>query len=158
MVVAVDEYPGRKVYTVDDSSGVCIECLIDVPRPARSVGDTISGADQKSSSKGTAAATTATTTITTTGTTEKKTITADTIPKVPEEVDVGTIVDIKGELTLFRDHKQIKILKTTVLRSTEQEVVFWEKLRNFRKDTLDKPWQLTEKQVRRCRKDEERRR
>lgn len=143
MVVAVDEYPGRKVYTVDDSSGVCIECLIDIPRLPPPAGSTIITSGSHSTSK---AATTAATT------------TADSTLKVPEGVDVGTIVDIKGELTLFRGHKQIKILKTNIFRSTEQEVVFWEKLRDFRQSVLDKPWVLTDKQVRRCRKDEERRR
>lgn len=132
MVVAVDEYPGRKVYTVDDSSGVCIECLIDIPRlPPHSTSN--------------AAITTAA-------------HTANSTLKVPEGVDVGTTVDIKGELALFRGHKQIKILKTNILRSTEQEVIFWEKLWDYRQSVLDKPWVLTDKQVRRCRKDEERRR
>lgn len=144
MVVAVDEYPGRKVYTVDDSSGVCIECTIDIPRTVPPVGSAIAGAGSNPKSKVTTAAST--------------TNPPDAISKVPEEVDVGTIVDIKGELALFRDHKQLKILKTTILRSTEHEVAFWEKLSTFRKDVLDKPWELTEKQVRRCRKDEERRR
>lgn len=143
MVVAVDEYPGRRVYTVDDSSGECIECMIDFPRPPPSSSNTIVGAGSNSNLK--AAATTTTTN-------------SDTASRVPEGVDVGTVVDIKGELALFRDHKQIKILKTTVLRSTEQEVTFWAKLRDYRRDVLDKPWELTEKQVRRCRKDEEKRR
>lgn len=143
MVVAVDEYPGRKVYTVDDSSGVCIECMVDNPRPSPSTGNMVIVVGSNSSSK---AATTATKTD------------AHSVPKVPEDVDVGTIVDIKGELALFRDHKQVKVLKTTVLRSTEQEVAFWIRLRDFRRNVLDKPWELTEKQIRRCRKDEERRR
>lgn len=139
MVVAVDEYPGRRVYTVDDSSGVCIECLVEVPKLPPPAGVTTSRSSSKDGS-----------TTTTTA--------ADTISQVPEGVDVGTIVDIKGELALFRDHKQVKILKTTILGSTEQEVAFWEKLRSFRRDVLEKPWELTQKQVRRCRKDEERRR
>lgn len=143
MVVAVDEYPGRKVYTVDDSSGVCIECTIDVPKPPPSASSTTAKARSLCNSKTPAA---------------EATSTADVSLTVPEAVDVGTVVDIKGELALFRDHKQIKILKATILRSTEHEVVFWEKRRDFRENVLEKPWELTEKQVRRCRKDEERRR
>lgn len=139
IVVAVDEYPGRRVYTVDDSSGLCIECLIDIPRPPPPAA---------------AASTMLTEVVTTPATTAADPGTS----KVPDGVDVGTVVDIKGELALFRDHKQIKILKTSILRSTEHEVVFWEKLRDFRQSVLDKPWVLTDKQVRRCRKDEERRR
>ena len=33
VIVAVDEYAGRNVYTVDDSSGMCIECVCVTPTP-----------------------------------------------------------------------------------------------------------------------------
>lgn len=120
MVVAVDEFPHRRIYTVDDSDGLCIECIADVP---------------KSDSYDSAKATTA---------------------NIPKDVDVGTVVDVKGGLALFRGNKQIKIEKMTVLRSTDEEVVLWEKARQFRGDVLDKPWNLTDRQVRRCRKEAER--
>ncbi|KAJ4393204.1 hypothetical protein N0V93_002412 [Gnomoniopsis smithogilvyi] len=140
IVVAVDEYPGRRIYTVDDSSGVCIECLVDVPRADAALTAAVVAA--KVDSK-----------------TDHKSNLAIPAPKriVPEEVDVGTVIDVKGGLSLFRGNKQIKILKATILRSTEQEVAFWEKVRKFRRDVLEKPWQLTDKEVRRCRKEEERR-
>lgn len=128
-MVAVDEYPGRRIYTVDDSSGVCIECTVDVPKP-----DLISAVDAGAKRE-----------------TEKA-----PKPVVPGDVDVGTVVEIKGGLTTFRGNKQIKILKTTVLRATEQEVAFWDKVREFRASVLEKPWRLTDKEIRRCRKDEER--
>lgn len=120
MVVAVDEFPHRRVYTVDDSDGLCIECVADVPKP-----------DSHDPSR-------STTTI------------------VPKDVDVGSVVDVKGGLALFRGNKQIKIEKMTVLRSTDEEVVLWEKARQFRGDVLDKPWKLTDRQIRRCRKEAER--
>lgn len=132
IVVAVDEYPGRRIYTVDDSSGVCIECLVDVPRTDAALTAAVTAANVDS---------------------------ATPAPKrvVPDEVDVGTVIDVKGGLSLFRGHKQVKILKATVLRSTEQEVAFWGKITTFRRDVLEKPWKLTDKEVRRCRKEEERR-
>lgn len=140
IVVAVDEYPGRRIYTVDDSSGACIECLVDIPRADAAL--TAAVAVAKLDSKSTTKAGLAT-----------------PAPKrvVPEEVDVGTIIDVKGGLSLFRGNKQIKILKVTILRSTEQEVAFWEKTQKFRRDVLEKPWQLTDKEVRKCRKEEEKR-
>lgn len=140
IVVAVDVYPGRRIYTVDDNSGVCIECLVDVPRTDAAL--TAAVAATKPDSK----------------TTSKPNL-ATPAPKrvVPVDVNVGTIIDVKGGLSLFRGQKQIKILKATVLRSTEQEVAFWEKTRKFRQDILMKPWKLTDKEVRRCRKEEERR-
>lgn len=140
IVVAVDEYHGRRIYTVDDSSGVCIECLIDVPRTDAALTATV--AVTKLDSK----------------TTGRPDLTAPATKRVvPEEVDVGTIIDVKGGLSLFRGNKQIKILKVTILRSTEQEVAFWEKTRKFRRNVLENPWQLTDKEVRRCRKEAERR-
>lgn len=139
IVVAIDEYPGRRIYTVDDSSGVCIECLVDVPRADAALTAAVSGAKVDSKNLGKAELT-------------------PPAPKrvVPDEVDVGTLIDVKGGLSLFRGYKQIKILKATILRSTEQEVFFWEKIREFRHDVLAEPWQLTDKEVRRCRKEERR--
>ncbi|KAI3392853.1 hypothetical protein diail_5059 [Diaporthe ilicicola] len=121
IVVAVDEFPHRRVYTVDDSDGSCIECVAALP---------------KSESNDLTKTTTTTT--------------------VPKDVDVGTVVDVQGGLALFRDNKQVKVLKMTVLRSTDEEVALWEKARQFRSDVLDKPWKLTEREIRRCRKEAER--
>lgn len=156
IVVAVDEYPGRRIFTLDDSSGVCIECTIEVPKSDAALAAAITAntaatsqdSAVKPDSKGQAlpgASRTA--------------APSEPPPKavVPAEVDVGTVIDVKGGLALFRGQKQIKILKATVLRCTEHEVAFWEKVAQFRRDVLEKPWQLTDKEVRRCRKDEERR-
>lgn len=120
MVVAVDEFPHRRIYTIDDSDGLCIECVADISKleshePAKPAPAT-----------------------------------------VPKDVDVGSVVDVKGGLALFRGNKQIKIEKMTVLRSTDEEVVLWEKAMQFMVDVLDKPWKLTDREVRRCRKEAER--
>jgi hypothetical protein len=122
VVVAVDEFPHRRIYTVDDSDGSCIECVADVSR-----------GDPHDPSRATA-------------------------PIIPKDVDVGTVVDVKGGLALFRGNRQVKVEKMTVLRSTNEEVVLWEKARQFRGDVLDKPWKLTQREVRRCRKEAERQR
>lgn len=120
IVVAVDEFPHRRVYTVDDSDGLCIECVATIPKP-----------DSKDFAK----------------------VTTTTVPK---DVDVGSVVDVQGGLALFRGNKQVKILKMTVLSSTDEEVVLWEKARQFSSDVLDKPWKLTDREIRRCRKEAER--
>ncbi|KAK7736570.1 hypothetical protein SLS53_007002 [Cytospora paraplurivora] len=128
MVVAVDEFPARRIYTVDDSSGVCIECVVDVPKPDPKIRP---GSEDQP---------------------------APGIHRVrvPDGVDVGTVLDVKGGLALFRGNKQIKIEKATVLRSTEQEVACWERVDGFRRKVLDKPWRLSDKTVRRCRKEAQR--
>lgn len=70
-------------------------------------------------------------------------------------MDVGTVVDIKGSIALFRDEKTVKIEKVRMLRSTEEEVALWERRMAFRRDVLARPWVLSEKQVRRCRREAE---
>lgn len=150
VVVAVDEYPGRRIYTLDDSSGVCIECLVDVPRTAAGLAAASTVVPNADSRKATAGSTHAAAAAASSAAAPPK-------PTVPPEVDVGTVVDVKGGLALFRGHKQIRILKATVLGATEHEVAFWEKAARFRRDVLEAPWRLTDREVRRCRKEEERR-
>lgn len=111
---------------MDDSSGVCIECTVDLPKFDPSI--KLDSKEQPVAGKA----------------------------RVPDEVDVGTLVDIRGGLTLFRGNKQIKIEKATMIRSTEQELICWEKVQAFRLEVLDRAWRLTDKEVRRCRKEAER--
>lgn len=127
MVVAVDEFGPRRIYTVDDSSGVCIECIVNLPKPEPDIE---------------------------LGSKEQKTATGK--PLVSDEVDVGTVVDMAGGLALYRGNKQIKIERATIVRSTEHEIRYWEKARDFKLKVLDSPWELTDKEVRKCRKEAER--
>ncbi|EQB49480.1 OB-fold nucleic acid binding domain-containing protein [Colletotrichum gloeosporioides Cg-14] len=50
---------------------------------------------------------------------------------------------------------QIKIDKVKVLRSTEQEIALWERRTHFRNQVLLEPWVLTDKQIRRCKREQE---
>jgi hypothetical protein len=72
------------------------------------------------------------------------------------EVDVGMVVDIKGSIKTFRDDKQINIEKIKRIRCTEEEVALWEKRTQFKTDVLEKSWTLSDKQIRKCRKEAER--
>lgn len=64
----------------------------------------------------------------------------------------GTVVNIKGELTTYRNALQIHIVRLAVLRATEQEVQFWAKVQAFAQGTLYRPWVLDRQTVRACRK------
>ncbi|KAL2755999.1 hypothetical protein ACRALDRAFT_1064025 [Sodiomyces alcalophilus JCM 7366] len=143
VVVALDDFPGRRVYTVDDSSGACIECNVAVKRCttlAALADSNITGADDAGSARTRASL---------------------SEPRLEyqqpgcEGVDVGSVVDVKGSIGLFRDEKTIKIEKVKVLRSTEEEVALWERRTAFRRDVLSTPWVLSERQVRRCRREAE---
>lgn len=135
VVVAIDEYAGRRVYTVDDSSNACIECTILLPQPPKEDDDA----------------------------SKRETKTAQLPEHAPPlalqlytDIDVGSVVDVKGGLSTFRDEKQITIEKMHSVKCTAQEVSLWEKRARFRKDVLDKPWVLRDRDIRRCRKQAER--
>ncbi|KAI1310695.1 hypothetical protein F5Y03DRAFT_25573 [Xylaria venustula] len=142
VVVAVDHYYGHQVYTIDDSTGQCIECTLPVPT-------TRSGSDK---AKTTEPSTLHSNTINKSNGAETRM--TDTVPvaPLPADVDVGTILDVKGSVKIFRGQKQIKIEKAARVLSTTQEVCFWDKIRDFRRDTLSQPWILKDREVRKCRK------
>ncbi|KAI2610105.1 uncharacterized protein GGS25DRAFT_487464 [Hypoxylon fragiforme] len=127
VVVAIDDYYSNRVYTVDDSSGECIECSTSLPKPDPGL--------TKTSADGETANATA------------------SIPGAHSDIDVGMVVDVKGSTNLYRDQKQIKIHKMQRIRSTEYEVQFWKKIRDFRKDVISRPWILENREVRRCKKE-----
>ncbi|ETS78011.1 hypothetical protein PFICI_10073 [Pestalotiopsis fici W106-1] len=127
LVVAIDSFYARRVYTVDDSTGVCIECTISISPPAPADGEK---ADKDA---------------------EQAAEQAALDPYA--DIDVGMVVDVKGNLSLFRDEKQIKIQKMQQVKSTNQEVEFWNKIKSFRSDILGKPWVLEKKVLRRLEKE-----
>ncbi|KXJ86328.1 hypothetical protein Micbo1qcDRAFT_140573 [Microdochium bolleyi] len=135
VVVAVDYYYGRFVYTIDDSSGQCIDCALEMPsRPA-----------PDAAAKGQ----------NTNLTVENGAAALVPVPPGPpqSEYDVGMVVIIKGSVQVFRDQKQLKIHKIQIVRSTEQEVQFWNKIRDFRNQFLARPWELSSEDLRQCRAD-----
>ncbi|KAK3692682.1 OB-fold nucleic acid binding domain-containing protein [Podospora appendiculata] len=139
VVVAIDEFEGRRLYTVDDSSGATIGCVvITTPTP----GITNYQATHTRNA------------ISTTGSKSRATDPPppQPLPVIDGEIDVGHVIDIKGSIKLFREQKQIQAEKISHLRSTDQEVRFWEKIVGLRKEVLDRPWVLDRREVRKCRK------
>ncbi|KAI1211268.1 uncharacterized protein F4807DRAFT_30564 [Annulohypoxylon truncatum] len=125
VVVAIDEYHGSRVYTIDDSTGACIECRVKIPKPANDKCQ--NGVDHETTA----------------------------VPPAPDpysDIDVGMVVEAKGSTTIFRDQKQIQIQKLQRVRSTNQEVQFWNKIQEFRREVLSRPWVLERREIRRCKK------
>ncbi|KAI2636633.1 hypothetical protein GGS21DRAFT_489388 [Xylaria nigripes] len=145
VVVAIDDYYGHRVYTVDDSTGRCIECTLAVPNAiANKKNYRERGHDKKAGQNmkiGTVAHGAGT-----------GTAPVATMVTLPTDIDVGMTVDVKGSVKLFRGQRQIKIQKITQVVSTNQEVLFWNKIRDFRRDVLSQPWVLKDREVRRCRR------
>jgi endo-1,3(4)-beta-glucanase len=144
VVVAIDDYYGTRVYTVDDSTGQCIECSVAIPKV---VTDTSNCRDNgQGKDEGHAAAMK--------NANNQQTDPTNAVPTAPPppDIDVGMVVEVKGSVKLFRNQIQIKIRNVTRILSTSQEVLFWDKTRDFRRDVLSQPWMLKDREVRRCRK------
>jgi endo-1,3(4)-beta-glucanase len=135
IVVAIEQYFNRRLYTIDDSSGRNILALTIPPAPAKPKNES-TASEQR---------------------TETDTPAADPQEFDPyADVDVGSVVDVKGGVSAFRNERQINVEKMVIVKSTAQEVVLWEKRTKFRREVLNVPWLLREKDIRRCRREAER--
>lgn len=144
----MDEFYGRKSYTLDDSSGACVECtaftpaakvpdstailahLNEEPRRLDTIATTSvkDKAATKTKGKGKAEDT---------KTTEHGVMN----PNVPwDDIDVGTVVKIKGRIGIFRDIMQVQIVSAFVVKTTDGEVKFWNEAGTFKKEVLGKDW------------------
>jgi hypothetical protein len=163
VIVAVDEYPGKNVYTVDDSSGMCVECVCVAPTPApkelalgvpkhldqivalnkaTASASEIKMAAGKDEGKGKGG---------------EKTAPSVQEPIVPwAEMDVGTVVKVKGRIGDFWKQKQVEVVKVEVLKSTDQEVKCWNEVMDFRRDVLGSLWVVTKEEEEKCRRIRER--
>ncbi len=134
VVVAIDERETKHFYMIDDGSGATIECVVRVPPRSAASGNPAAAATANAKANGDA---------------------ASTLPLIDAPVDVGHVLDIKGSVGTFRGNKQVRAEKIAHLRSTEQEVVFWEKVTQLKRDVLSEPWILDPREVRKCRREEE---
>ncbi|KAK7992783.1 Protein stn1 [Apiospora saccharicola] len=126
VVVAIDSFYGRRIYTIDDSSGACIECCVTLP-PAPDKPDN----------------------------NNPNPLLPPPPPDPYPGIETGLVVDIKGSLTVFRNTPQIAVAKMVHLRSTGAEVAFWGKIRAFRDETLAKPWFVDADTARRLKRENE---
>jgi Telomere regulation protein Stn1 len=167
VIVAVDEYPGKNVYTVDDSSGMCVECVCVAPAPAPKKEtteapmhlDQIASINQaaistsepnKEKQKRKAEAEKK-------GNGGNKTAPSVLEPIVPwEQMEVGTVIKVKGRVGEYWKQTRVEVVKIEVLRSTDQEVKCWNEVMDFKRDVLGKAWIVTEEEEERCRRVRER--
>ena len=148
IVVAIDEFYGRRIYTIDDSSGATIECVLNVPKQNANLA-AISATAADGNAGGAAVKDKKVTT------TSAQTAAApdEVKPVLDGDVDVGDILTVKGNITVFRNTKQIRVYRIIHLRCTEDEVQFWNKMTELHANVLSAPWCLTEKEIKRCRRD-----
>ena len=144
-MVSIEDFAGKRAFTIDDSSGYCIEAIVTYTAASKT--DPTKASDPNSFPQGHA--------------NSNPPLVEPTGPNSEAasapypDIDVGVVVDIKGRLCQFRGEPQVKVEKMSHLRSTAQEVLLWEKRAKFRREVLDVVWTLRERDIRRCRKEAE---
>lgn len=135
LVVAVDEWQGRRVCTVDDSSGACIEASF---KPSEKPVDLTVGTSSKANA-------------------QIPTVAGTAAPADPhDDVQVGQMVDVKGRLDVFRGERKLDIVRVTLVKGTAQEISLWGKRADFQRTVLDEVWTLRDRDIKRSRKEAER--
>ncbi|KAK4457841.1 hypothetical protein QBC42DRAFT_300834 [Cladorrhinum samala] len=135
IVVDHREIAGRQIYTIDDSSGTAIDCVVNLPRSSQGPAPIVGTPEWNCKAREDAA--------------------GWKLASVDAPIDVGHILDVRGSVNVFRDQKQIIPDKIKHVRTTEQEALFWGKVAQLRSDVLDRPWVLDTKVVRKLRREEE---
>jgi hypothetical protein len=151
IIVAIDEFSTRRIFTVDDSSGMCIECTCPAPPPLMSTSPAHLGQGTTPNPVlSSSALVVQTRKFTQAEQGSTPTVEAPSIPW--QDIDVGTVVKVKGKPGSFRGVKQVDIIKVEMLRSTEQEVRCWNEVLAFRKEVLGNPWVVSREAEEKCRK------
>lgn len=74
-------------------------------------------------------------------------------PAVPwDDIDVGSVIKLKGKVGEFRGIRQIDVIKIEIIRSTDAEVKCWNEVLTFRRDVLSVPWVVTKEGEEECRR------
>jgi len=164
VIVAVDAYKEKKIYTLDDGSGCCVECVaIAPPELEKKEGVGISGhlnfgvvsksepvkgnngkeKGKKEEGNGGNGK----------GEGGKKELGVDN-PSVPwEEVDVGGVVKVKGRVGVhWTGAKLADVVKIEIVGCTDGEVKHWNEAGAFKREVLGKEWVVTPEMEKKCRK------
>ena len=175
VVVAVDDFSERRVLTIDDSSGSCIECVCALPPTssttiaATTVPAHLNQKQNQFQLQMTYAKDGKTGTALEVGQGDKGKDGTNgrafskggkgketSQPSVQnplifwDGIDVGSVLKIKGHVTAFRDVKQVDVIKIDVIRGTDSEVKCWEEVYTFRQTVLSKAWVVTEEESAKC--------
>jgi hypothetical protein len=147
VIVAVDEFLGWMVYTLDDSSGINIQvtCLAP-PKPPEIEKENAGTADTATSNTKQASDPAPDQIVIA----EPQKLISPDGPNLTN-IDVGSVVKVKGGIRIFREQKQIRLKVITILGDTSTEVKCWHDMIKFRTDVLSKPWVVTPEEEEKCR-------
>ena len=159
VIVAVDEFPGGICLTLDDSSGATIDATCAAPvKPALALvpGVGYTGVNGLGTTLEPVAITTdyMIDTSKTTATEPQELISPDG-PNLTN-IDVGSVVKIKGGIRVFRGQRQIRLKSIVILGDTNAEVKCWNDVVKFKREVLSSPWVVSPEEEERCRLEEDR--
>lgn len=146
VIVAVDEFPGRMIYTLDDSSGINIEVTCAAPRRPENGGGHTGALDAMNANTKPASGPVPVQPVIV----EPQEIISPDGPNLTN-IDVGSVVKVKGGIGIFREQKQIRLKVITVLGDTNAEVKCWKDMMKFKMEVLSKPWVVTAEEEEKCR-------
>lgn len=153
VIVAAESFgaTNRTILTLDDSSGATIDLTFIAPKalpnPSNDTLDTTTAISP---------ATTATATNITQTLPERiaaRKLAETTCDIVTLAIDIGSVVKVKGGLSIFRGELQIDLKYVRELGDTNAEVAAWKEAAKFRDEVWGKEWVLSAAEVERCRRD-----
>ncbi|KAF2460416.1 hypothetical protein BDY21DRAFT_269789, partial [Lineolata rhizophorae] len=138
-IVAIEDFADRyTVLTLDDGSGDTVNVRIT----RRSLHDTITEPRPWN--------TTAETNIDVTTSLGTLSVHIDGVA-----LEIGMIIKAKGTISVFRDTKQLDLIRADVLHGPDEETKAWEQLAQSR-ELLSNPWSLSEERIQELRDEHER--
>jgi hypothetical protein len=147
VIVAMDEFPGRIVYILDDSSGANIEVTCAAPSKPSLTEEGSSGGLEAATSNNNPVLKQAPVQ---SASAEPQELISPDGPNLTN-VEVGSVVKIKGGIGVFRDQKQIRLKVITIIGDTNAEVKCWNDVAKFKRDVLSQPWVVSPEDEEKCR-------
>lgn len=133
VIVAIDEFQGWRVYSLDDSSGACIECSCAAPPSSPPAPDSLIGLSDRNAKDA------------------AQKVSPDPDPNLPlASINVGTVVKIKGGVGVYREQKRIEIKRIQILGCTDEEVRCWDEVYAFLRDVVGQEWKVSEEEQKSC--------
>ncbi|CAD6439772.1 1337e072-ea7f-4fda-bc0e-df9aef1f9f96 [Sclerotinia trifoliorum] len=149
LIVSIDDFARRRIYTIDDSSGVCLECVALLPPPPPS-----------NPSSSTTSTSTSKTNLPTTQT-PAPSEPSITQPQIPwDTISECKTVRILGVMGTYMSMPQLQIVKMGVVESTDVERKWWDECAGLKDPSLGilgRDWVLNEEEIERWKRRERRR-
>ncbi|KAM3075528.1 hypothetical protein ACMFMG_007671 [Clarireedia jacksonii] len=139
VLVSIDDFFRRRVYTIDDGSGACVECvaLLPAPSPSLPAGSSTTNPAYHPGNKES----------------EPHSVANPSIPW--SLISECSILRVLGTVSQFNGMIQLQVVKITVVGSTDVERKWWDECADFKRDVLGKEWVVSEEKIKRHMREKE---